>query len=254
MISESYAIGNSCFHRLDPRVKLVAATLYAFLVASAGRFSTLGAALLISSILLFLTRLPFRALAKRILLVNGFIGLFWLVLPWSIAGEPLAGIGFVTLSREGTLLAARLTLKSNAILLAFIALVATSSIASIGRAMSLLRLPDKLVQLLLMTYRYVFVLEQEYERLRRAVSARSFAPCTSIHTYRTFACLSGMLIVRAAERAERVSWAMRCRGFRGKFHALYELVLTPNDKIWAAVLGAAVLLLGTIEWTPLLHP
>jgi cobalt/nickel transport system permease protein len=254
MISEAYAIGNSCFHRLDPRVKIIASTLYAFLVASAIRFSTLGAALLTSSILLVLTRLPLPALAKRILLVNGFVGLFWLILPWSVAGAPLAEIGSLTLSREGILLAARLTLKSNAILLAFIALVATSSIASIGQALSLLRLPDKLVHLLLLTYRYVFVLEQEYERLRRAVLVRSFTPGTNIHTYRTFAYLAGMLFVRAAARADRVNQAMRCRGFQGKFHTLFEFALTPYDKIWAAALGATILLIGMIEWIPLLRP
>lgn len=254
MISEAFAIGDSCFHRLDPRVKVIVTTLYAFIVASASRFSTLGSALIVSSVLLALTRLPLSALAKRILLVNGFTGLLWLILPWSVAGEPVAEIGSLTVSREGFLLAALLTLKANAILLAFIALVATSSIASIGRAMVLLRFPEKLVHLLLLSYRYVFVLEQDYERLRRAASVRSFKPRTNIHTYRTFAYLAGMLFVRAADRAERVSRAMRCRGFRGRFHTLFEFTLTSHDKIWAAALGATVLMLGIIEWTPLLQP
>ena len=251
MISEAYAIGDSCLHRLDPRLKIIAATVYAFLVASAVQFTTLGAALLVSTVLLNLARLPFSSVAKRIFLVNGFVGLFWLILPWSIDGEPFAKVGALTLSREGILLATRLTLKSNTILPAFIALVATSSVASIGRAMSLLRLPDKLVHLLLLIYRYVFFQEQEYERLRRAASVRSFAPRTNIHTYRTFAYLAGMLFVRAAARAERVSWAMRCRGFQGKFHTLHEFALTPCDKIWASALGATVLVIGLIEWTPL---
>ncbi|MFO7459039.1 MAG: energy-coupling factor transporter transmembrane component T, partial [Desulfatiglandales bacterium] len=134
MISEAYAVGNSCFHRLDPRLKIIVATIYAFIVASAVRFNTLAAALLISTVLLTLARLPFASVAKRILLVNGFVGFFWLILPWSMDGEPLAHVGSLTLSLEGILLAARLTLKSNAILLAFIALVTTSSVASIGQA------------------------------------------------------------------------------------------------------------------------
>lgn len=254
MISEAYAVGNSCFHRLDPRLKIIVATIYAFIVASAVQFNTLAAALLISTILLTLARLPFTSVAKRVLLVNGFVGFFWLILPWSMDGEPLAHVGSLTLSLEGILLAARLTLKSNAILLAFIALVTTSSVASIGQAMNRLGLPDKLVLLLLLTYRYVFVLEREYERLRRAVLVRSFAPGTNIHTYRTFAYLAGMLFVRAAARADRVNQAMRCRGFQGKFYTLYEFALTPCDKIWAVGLGAACLSIGIIEWTPLLCP
>ena len=95
-------------------------------------------------------------------------------------------------------------------------------LATLGYALNRLRVPDKIVHLLLMTYRYVFVLEQEYQRLMRAVKIRGFQPATNLHTYRTYAYVVGMLFVRAAERAERVQQAMLCRGFKRKFYCLQE--------------------------------
>ena len=62
-------------------------------------------------------------------------------------------------AREGVALAAQITLKSNAIVIAFMALVATMPFATAGHALHRLGVPDKIVHLLLMTYRYIFVLE-----------------------------------------------------------------------------------------------
>ncbi|MCK7503788.1 MAG: energy-coupling factor transporter transmembrane protein EcfT [Desulfobacterales bacterium] len=82
-------------------------------------------------------------------------------LPRRGAVAPGAAVGA---AREGVELAAQITLKSNAIVLAFMALVATMPLATAGHALHRLRVPDKIVHLLLMTYRYIFVLEQEYQR------------------------------------------------------------------------------------------
>jgi cobalt/nickel transport system permease protein len=173
------------------------------------------------------------------------------VLPITVAGDAVGGIGPVTVTREGVLLAARITVKSNAIVMALIALVATSPIAALGHALSGLRVPDKMVFLLLLTYRYIFVLEQEYLRLRRAIRVRGFVPATRLHTYRTYAYLIGMLFVRAAARADRVYQAMLCRGFHGKFYSLATFRLRRSDAYWAGGVGAVVAAIGIVEW---LHP
>jgi cobalt/nickel transport system permease protein len=254
MISEDFAVGDSVLHGLDVRLKVIAATVYTVQLAVSMRFTTLSAALILSLVLVALSRLPIQAVAVRLLPLNGFVALFWLVLPLTMPGDPLARLGPLPLSQEGILLAARLTLKANAIFLALIALVSTSSMVNIGRALGLLRFPAKLVHLLLLTYRYIFVIEEEYQKLRRAALVRCFKPRTTLHTYRTYAYMVGMLLVRAADRADRVQQAMRCRGFDGRFHTLHNLAFSRRDRIWATGLGAAVLLIGTMEWTNLLIP
>jgi len=248
MIREPFAIGSSFLHRLDPRVRVTVATAYSFVVALATDFSVLTAALLISVMLVLLSRVSLKEVGKRLLVVNGFIFMLWLLLPPTFGGEALVRLGPLSISRPGMILAARITLKSNAILLAFIALIATMPLATLGHALGRLGVPSKIVQLLLMTYRYIFVFEQEYLRLWRAAKIRAFRPKTTLHTYRTHAYIIGMLFVRAAARADRVYQAMRCRGFTGKFHSLQEFRATSAAYIFAAVMTAVLLTMILFEW------
>jgi cobalt/nickel transport system permease protein len=46
--------------------------------------------------------------------------------------------------------------------------------------------------------------------------ARCFRPGVNLHSYRSYAQLMGMLLVRSLDRAERVGEAMLCRGYAGK--------------------------------------
>jgi cobalt/nickel transport system permease protein len=247
MISEPFALGNSPLHRCDPRIRLVAATAYSFVVALSHEFPTLSAALILSMALVSLARLQVREVLKRLAVVNGLVVLLWLVIPFTFPGEALFRIGPLHASRQAIVLAAQITLKSNAIMLAFIALVATMPLATLGYALNRLRVPDKIVHLLLMTYRYLFVLEQEYQRLMRAVKIRGFQPSTNLHTYRTYAYVVGMLFVRAAERAERVQQAMLCRGFKRKFYCLQDFKAGRSGLIFSLLMSAALLALVAME-------
>jgi cobalt/nickel transport system permease protein len=248
MIDEPFAFGRSVLHRTDPRFKLVFAVLFSVVTAVAYRFPVLLAALATAVTLAAAARLQPAAVAARLLPVVGFLLLLWLLLPLTFEGTPLASIGPLTLSRPGVVLAAQISLKSVAILLSFMALVATMSFATLGRALDSLHVPSKIVHLLLMTYRYIFVIEQEYRRLLRAAKIRSFKPGTNLHTYRTVAYFVGMLFVRAAARAERVHQAMRCRGFNGRFYCLAEFAPHPRNWVFAALMSATVLALAILEW------
>jgi cobalt/nickel transport system permease protein len=248
MLEEPFATGHSQIHRLDPRLKVLFATVYSFIVALSDRFPSLFAALALSFLMIGLARLNIREVAKRVLIVNGLILFFWLVLPLTFEGVVLFYLGPFAVTREGLLISARITLKSNAILLAFLALIASTSIATLGHALNRLRIPEKIVHLLLLTYRYVFVIEQEYQRLVRATKIRGFRPKSNMHTYRTYAYLIGMLFVRASERAARVHQAMLCRGFKGKFYCLREFSFSRLDFIWSAFMAIAVIGLGIVEW------
>lgn len=248
MIKEPFSTGNSRIHYLDPRLKVIFATAYSFVVALSNRFPTLIAALMVSFVLIGLSRLDLFEVAKRVALVNGLIIFFWLVVPLTFFGEPLFHLGPLAVTREGVLISARITLKSNAILLAFIALIASSTVATLGSALSRLRIPEKIIYLLLLNYRYIFVMEDEYRRLLKSAAIRGFKPATNLHTYKTYAYLIGMLFVRASDRAERVYKAMLCRGFAGKFYSLHEFSFSRRDWIWLAAMTIAIIGLGVLEW------
>ena len=248
MLQEPFAIGNSFVHRRDPRIRLLAACLYSVTVAISNTFQVLAAAMTVSFILMALARLPLGTVAKRIVLLNGFIVLLWLIIPLTFEGTVSYPIGPFTVYHRGIVLAALITLKSNAILLVIIALVATMNFSTLGFALYWLRVPNKLVYMMLMTYRYVFVINHELQRMLRAIKIRGFRPRTNLHTYKTYAYLMGMLLVRSSHRAERVYKAMICRGFKHKFYCLYEFEADRKDWMFGAVMGGIVLAMACLEW------
>jgi cobalt/nickel transport system permease protein len=236
MILETFASGDSIVHKLDPRTRIIFATIYSFVVAFCGHFAVLLAAVVISVVLVRLSEIPLKDIGRRMLMVNGLILLLWAVVPLTFGGDTLFRIGWLDVSRQGVSLAAGITLKSNAIILAFISLIATMSLATLGHALTKLMVPPKIIHLLLMNCRYVFVIEQEYQRLIRAAKIRGFRPRTNLHTYRTYAYVIGMLLVRTAARAQRVHQAMLCRGFKGSFYSLQEFSRDRNAWIFSVLM------------------
>jgi cobalt/nickel transport system permease protein len=249
MIIEPFATGSSIIHQLDPRIRVGFTILYAFVVALSYRFSVLIAALVLSAILIAISQVSIKKVLIRIATVNALILLLWLVLPFTFNGKVLTRIGSFAIYHPGVVLAAQITLKSNAILLAFIALIATMPLASLGHALHRLGVPEKIVHLLLITYRYLFVIEQEYLRLIRAAKIRGFRPGTNANTYQTYAYIIGMLFVRAAARAERVHQAMLCRGFKGKFYSLQEFQINSASWAFAVMMTAIIVGLALMEWS-----
>ena len=249
MISETFAAGNSIIHRLDPRTRIIFATVYCFVVAFAGHIPMLLAAVAISAVLVYLSGIRFKDIGRRMVMVNGLVLLLWAVVPLTYGGETLLRLGWLDVSREGVRLSILITLKSNAILLAFIALIATMPLATLGHALKRLWVPPKIIHLLLMNYRYVFVIELEYQRLMRAAKIRGFQPGTNLHTYRTYAYVIGMLLVRTVSRAQRVHQAMLCRGFKGSFYSLQEFNRDRNAWIFAVLMTIIIVGLVVMEWT-----
>jgi len=111
-----------------------------------------------------------------------------------------------------------------------------------------LGIPDKMVQLFFFTYRYIHVIYEEYQRLLRALKIRGFRARSNLHTYRTYAYLVGMLLVKSYERAERVREAMLCRGFKGRFYTLYEFSVHGADIALTVILLSGAVAMALLEW------
>ena len=243
-IAAPFAAGNSLIHRLDPRIRLLAALVLTIPTALLHVQNAALAGLAAGLLLVLLARLPLGKVLARLAVVNVFILFLWLFIPFSMPGTPFLAWGPFTATREGVDLALLITIKSNAIVLALMSLLGTISVQDLGPAMQRLRIPKKLCHILLFTYRYVFVIHQEYVTMRQAMRARGFKPKTDRHTYRSYAWLIGMLLVKSWDRAERVHDAMRCRGFRNCFYSLTKFTTSTTDYAFMTgclLLAAAIL-------------
>lgn len=245
MFDEPFARGGSFLHRVDPRFRLAVAFLCAVGLAIVRHPPVAALGLLFAVLLLALSRPPLGALVRRLLAVNIFILFLWLTVPVTMPGEPLALWGPFAFSRPGVLLTLLVTIKSNAIFLMFLALVATMDSPTIGYALERLRFPSKLVFLFLFTYRYLHVIADEWRKLHVAARLRGFVPRTNMHTYRTLGNMLGMVFVRSFDRSTRVYEAMILRGFSGRFQSVTTFRATFRDAAFAAaVLGCLVCLMA----------
>lgn len=247
MMFEQFSQGTSLLHHGDVRIKIVSALVLVPVLALSRCPWVVLTGLIAGLTLVAAARLDPRSLARRLVVVNGFVLFLWLTLPLTYPGHPIAAPGPLVISGPGVALAALITLKANSIVLLLIALLATSTVADIGYGLERLKLPRKLCLLLLFSYRYIFVIHQEYQRLARAARVRCFRPGTNLHTYRTFGYLLAMTLLKSWQRAERVRQAMLLRGFQGHFHSINQLSIKRGDLFFLGVMVALAIMLLTGE-------
>lgn len=229
---------------IDPRVRIVVTCAFAVVVVACSSLSILALSLAIALALLLASREPLRPTLKRMAAMDGFVLFMLVLLPFTVSGEPMFELFGFTASWQGLWRAVEIALTANAVVLAMLVLVGTMEPVTLGHALYALRMPEKLVHLLMFTVRYVEVLREEYLRLRIAMKTRGFKPRSNWHTYRSLGYLVGMMLVRAVERSERILGAMKCRGFDGRIVLLERLELGRGDAGFA--LGAAATLAGLL--------
>ena len=248
MLHESFISQKSLIHGLTPQTRTLAAIISSTVIALSNELPVLGLALGAALLLVIGARLDFRQAGRRLLVLSGLLLMIWLILPFTYQGEIVWRISFLSVSQQGLMAATRLTLKTCSMLLIFLTLISTMSTADLAHALHSLKMPDKLVLLLLITYRYIFLIEDELQTLQRAAKIRNFKPGTTLHCYRTYAYLLGMLLVRAAERGQRVHQAMLCRAFNGRFHNLREYHNRSQDYCFLTLVSIIALMMILCDW------
>lgn len=197
---DPHSRSNSVIHRLPTAGKLIAALALVLLTLlwpmQRAWWLLVPAGLLV--MIAGLSRLPWGFLLKRLLLL-----------------EPIVlGVAILAVFQPGGwqlfwFLMARCTLC----LFTMILLANTTPFAEILRVLKSVRLPSLLITTLALMYRYLFVLVDETQRMRRARASRTFTPKRSWE-WKTLSTVAGQLFVRASERAERVYAAMCARGWQ----------------------------------------
>jgi cobalt/nickel transport system permease protein len=129
--------------------------------------------------------------------------------------EPLAlGVaGLAIFQPDGGRIFATMVAKTTLCLLTMLLLSNTTPFSELLGVMRRARVPALLVSTLALMYRYLFVLVDETQRMRRARASRTFRP-GRWRAWGTLATVIGQLFVRSTERAERIYAAMIARGWQ----------------------------------------
>jgi cobalt/nickel transport system permease protein len=117
------------------------------------------------------------------------------------------------------------------------------------KALSQLKVPNTLIQLLIFTYRYIFVFIEEARRMFISAQARLFRKKTGIHTLKITSNLVGMLFIRGFERTQSIYNAMASRGYKGNLKIQDEFRLCFSDVLKASLIIILSGLLHLSRWT-----
>lgn len=238
-----FAALRSAVSGLDPRMRIVMTVIYSVTVVGLNNLLVLSGALILSMWLLAISGLPFQKTLKRMAMMDGFIIFTLVLLPFTMPGTVMFTLWGFDATWDGLWRATEIALTANAVILAVMTLVGSMEPVTLGHALYALKMPERLVHLMMFTIRYIDVLREEYMRLRISMKLRGFQPGTNWHTYRSYGYLVGMMLVRAIERSERILAAMKCRGFSGRIVLLEDFRLTRADVLFAAALTAALVAL-----------
>jgi cobalt/nickel transport system permease protein len=192
--------GDNFVRRLPAGLKLGSALAVVLLVVLAPPDATnvfvgVAAVLLLS---LLASRISIFFLLKRLLLLAPFV--FGVVLVNVLA--PTGRANWLVLA-----------VKSGLCLLAVMLAANTTPFSETLRVLKKIRVPVLLVTTIALMHRYLFVLADEAERMRRARASRTFVRQRHFQ-WRALATVVGQLFVRASERAERIYDAMCARGWK----------------------------------------
>ena len=215
---DKFSDADGFLHRRDARVKIVAvgAVLVGLNVLRSPPWYIPAAAATILVAAVAVARLPLFYVFRRAAVVLPFALVIGIFLPFTTEGETLLTFdvaGYkVEMSYAGATLYATLVAKAYLSLAFVTLLLATTPFGMLIKALAWFRVPAFFLALLSFTYRYIFVLVDECERLRRAWAARYFGR-RRLAQLLALGPAVGALFVRSYERAERIWAAMLSRGY-----------------------------------------
>lgn len=226
--------------RLDPRWKSAALIVAVVTAASLRTPTAAGIMFFFALVTALAARIPPWLYLKRTAALMPFLLFIGVSLPLLVTdGGTEWHIFYLTISAQGLRIAGLVALKTLTIATMTLIYFETTTVQDALQAAYRLRVPGLLVRLTLMTHRYLYLLADEMSRMHTALRLRGYRPGATLRDCRTLGHAAGALFVRGHERAERVGYAMRCRGFAGRFHSLAEFRTVPAD-IFVFVIIAAI--------------
>jgi len=223
---------DSWLSAFDPRVKLLCFLSLAVVIALLTGTEVLLLALAFVLSLAAVSRVP------PLHLVRGY----------ALAFPFIAAASLALLFTSGTGNALNMGLRVSASVLLLLVLVSSTPFMDVLWALRWFKLPSVLSDMIMFTYRFIFVLLDESGRMRLARSSRGFRGGRSLLDGEAFKVLSntiGMIFLRSYRRADRVYLALLSRGYDGKVRTLGGHQVRARD----AGMGVAFVIIGALALT-----
>ena len=156
---------------------------------------------------LLFSQKSFLPYLKRWFALVIFIALMWATLSWKI------GENGIELNFQGIELAEKLSLRTHLLLISLWLFLWNINDAVLVQAMGKLPLPEKLIQLFVLTVRYIALLGELRQKMDIAMRARGFRPRLNRRTLYVTAQSVALLLIHALLKAETAQMGFKMSWF-----------------------------------------
>lgn len=199
-------------HLFQPHFRLIYLFIWGLIISGLSDLTWLIPLNVLAVSLFFISLLfsqkSFLPYLKRWFALIIFIALMWVTLSWKI------GENGIELNFQGIELAEKLSLQTHLLLISLWLFLWNINDAVLVQAIGKLPLPEKLIQLFVLTVRYIALLGELRQKMDIAMRARGFRPRLNRRTLYVTAQSVALLLIHALLKAETAQMALKCRGFQ----------------------------------------
>ena len=227
---------------LDPRLKVIAMVMLLFAVSLSHQLSVIASLYICALILAAVSAVPLDFFVKRVwVFIPFFTGVIALPALFITPGPTLLSLPLgIVVTRTGAMTALFLLLRVGTSVSYAVLFVLSTPWNNVLKAMGVLRIPDVIVLVLGMTYRYIHLLLHTANDMILSRKSRILRPMQGAEERRLLAATSGTLLGKSLQLSSEVYLAMESRGYRG-----YPRTMDRFQMRWFDWLAAFIVILIT---------
>ena len=234
---DAYSALKSPIHSFDPRAKIISFSILIFSFAFLNDLKAATFALGFSLFLVLLSRLPLSFVLDRIKVPLVFFISILVIMAFTVEGAELFNLFGLSVSSEGVLLGTLIVLRALAALFLLLLMLGTCRFEAVLKALYMLKVPGVLVQMLMFSYRYIFVFIEEFLSMKNAMESKGFQlRGKSSYSLSILGNAVGVLLVKSYERGDRVYKAMISKGYTGNPKLFIKFNMKKSDYVLASLL------------------
>ena len=224
-----YFPGESAFHKMDPRMKLIVAILYIVIIFFAKNVLSFAFLVLATLAMILASRLSLKVVlrgVRPVLIIILFTMVFNVLFTTDETAKPLASFWIFDIYRQGIIRAILMGLRvvilvvSSGVLLTYTTspLALSDAIERLLRPLKVIHVPvHEFAMMMTIALRFIPTLIEETDKIMSAQKARGadFNSGSLVHRAKALIPILIPLFVSAFKRAEELAVAMECRCYRG---------------------------------------
>lgn len=218
LFSDIFTYRENRLSSLDPRVKLISAIATILAILSCGDAVFPICVFVLSIVVMIALGIPANIVLSRAAIPASIVSVLFILrlfmtpgdVIWSVAIGPLTPTATAQGLHDGVILATRVAGAVSVMLL----LGMVTAAHDIFRALLWMKVPHAWVEVAMLMYRYIFVLLEAASDMATAQKLR-LGYSDSRKALQSVGVLSGAVLLRSIDQAERANEAMALRGYNG---------------------------------------